>query len=479
MLGLFKIFAPDGAERVIKGYKPSKPTPGTKQFNKLGANISRLPTKVDLRPQMTNVENQGHTMSCTANATAGAYEYLLKRHQGELKDVSRLYIYYNARHLADPDNIADEGVSLSHVIDSLKEYGACTEPSWMFDEASVNDVPSDDAYQEGSSFVVEETHQVPLDLETWKTALAAGNPIIFGIRLYESFDKQRKPGLVPAPTKSDISRESHGAHAMLCVGYSDPDQVFIVRNSWGSEWGDKGYCYMSYDYVMGAKHNLDDSWIIGRVEELPVDEEAWSDDEESVLEDVSTALAGMDEDTYASLLETMDDFPFELRLALLFLAAVAADGEISDEEIAVISQYLEPVLERTGGHQNAAGILKNARKELKNQALIDESIEVIWQYFDYDVLASMTNQMEEAASADGFSKAERKFLEDLTSRWQAGADEDETDEDEEGTDEDEEGTDEDEDETDEDEDETDEDEDETDEDEDETDEDEDDLVSRQ
>ncbi|MGY2896025.1 C1 family peptidase [Deinococcus sp. UYEF24] len=431
MLGLFKLFAPDGAERVIKGYKPSKPKAGTKQFSKLGANISRLPHKVDLRPQMTNVEDQGNTNSCAANATAGAYEYLLKRHQGELKDVSRLYIYYNARHKADPDTIEDEGATLSDVIDSLKEYGACTEPSWIFDEDSVNEMPSDDAYEEGASFVVEEARQVPLDLETWKTALAAGNPIIFGIMLYDSFDKQRKPGLVPAPTKSELSRESHSGHAMLCVGYSDPDQVFIVRNSWGSKWGDKGYCYMSYDYVMDSDHNFDDSWIIERVEELPADAEAWSDDEESVLEEVSTALAEMDEETYASLLETMGDFPFELRMALLFLAAVSADGEISDEEIAVVSQYLESVLEQTGGNQNAAGILKHVRKELKNQELIDESIEVIWQCFDYDVLASMTNQMEEAASADGFSKAERRFLDDLTSRWQAGADEEDVDEEDE------------------------------------------------
>jgi C1A family cysteine protease len=46
---------------------------------------------------------------------------------------------------------------------------------------------------------------------------------------------------------------------MLCVGYSDPDRVFIVRNSWGSDWGDKGYCYIPYDYLMSEKYNDGDS----------------------------------------------------------------------------------------------------------------------------------------------------------------------------------------------------------------------------
>jgi hypothetical protein len=428
---LFKLIAADGSETKIKGYRRSEKKVGVQRFDSKKAGIKNLPAKVDLRPLMTPVENQGDTNSCAANATAGAYEYLIKRHQGKKQDISRLYVYYNARYMDDEDNIEDEGATLSSVIEGLKEYGACTEDTWTFDPDLVNEEPDQDAYDEGSGFLVESAKAVPTDLTAWKTALAAGNPIIFGLRLYNSFDKHRKPGLVPPPSSSETGRGSHGGHAMLCVGYSDPDEVFIVRNSWGREWGDKGYCYIPYRYMMDEEHNFDDSWIIERLEILPPDEESWSDDEESVLEEVSSALADMDEEDYEVFLEEMGDYPFEQRLALLFLKAVGADGEISEDEIEVVKEYLEPVLEATGGNSNASGIIKQAKRLLKNQDLLEESIQLIWEWFDSDVLASITQQLEEAASADGFSKAERKFVDSLITQWQSLDEESEEEEEEE------------------------------------------------
>lgn len=93
----------DGSQRTVGGYRYSAPPPETKQFD---ASLERLPPKVDLRPLMTPVENQEQTNSCAANATAGAYEYLMKRHLGEDSyDVSRLFIYYNAR--ADEGEVRD------------------------------------------------------------------------------------------------------------------------------------------------------------------------------------------------------------------------------------------------------------------------------------------------------------------------------------------------------------------------------------
>jgi hypothetical protein len=427
-----KFVQADGTQRQLKGYKRSAPKRNDATYSKEDANLSRLPNKVDLRPFMTEVENQGDTMSCTANATAGAYEYLLKRHQGDMQDVSRLFMYYNARYVADSDNITDEGATISDVIEGLKEYGACTEPTWEFNEESVDEEPHEEAYDEGTRFLVESAKLVPVELEAWKTALADGQPIIFGLSLYDSFDKHRKPGLVPAPSASEVSRDTHSGHAMLCVGYSDPDQVFIVRNSWGTDWGDKGYCYIPYRYMMNSDYNDGDSWIIERLEVLPPDEETWSEDEESVLEEISTVLSEMDEEEYEALVEGMGDYHLEQRLALIFLFATGADGEFGDDELEAIKGYLEPVLEQTGGNQNAARILKYALKLIDEEEnideIVDESIDLFWQYFDYDVLASITSQIEAAASADGLNKAEREFIDDLTARWQA--EEEESDEEE-------------------------------------------------
>lgn len=429
----------DGSERTLKGYKRSTPKPGTATYVKESARLDRLPPKVDLRSLMTSVEDQGQTSSCTANATAGAYEYLLKRHLDEVKDVSRLFMYYNARYVSDPEAISDEGAMISDVIEGLKQYGACTEPTWSFEEDYVNEEPPQESYDEGASFLIESAKLVPVELEAWKTALAQGQPIIFGLSLFNSFDKQRKPGLVPAPTNSEASREEHSGHAMLCVGYSDPDQVFIVRNSWGVDWGDKGYCYIPYHYMMSPQYNDGDCWIIEQLEVLPPDESAWSEDEESVLPEVSTVLAEMDGEEYEALLEGMGDYPFEQRLALIFLTAVGMDGETSEEELEVVREHLAPVLEQTGGSSNTRGVLRAARQMLDDEDLLNESIDLIWEYFDYDVLASLTNQIEEAASADGLGRAERKFIDNLTARWQEGqeeVEESETEEDE-GNDEDE------------------------------------------
>src|SRR5262245_57119443 len=100
----------DGSQRIVRGYKYAAPKASAKRFVAGSSHLARLPPKVDLRSHMTPVEDQQDTNSCAANATAGAYEYLVKRHLGEgAYDVSRLFIYYNARAVDDPDNIEDEG----------------------------------------------------------------------------------------------------------------------------------------------------------------------------------------------------------------------------------------------------------------------------------------------------------------------------------------------------------------------------------
>ena len=272
-----------------------------------------LPPKVDLRPAMTEVEDQGQTSSCVANATAGAYEYMMKRHLGDDRyNVSRLFIYWNARD-KEGSTGKDGGSFIADAVSSLREKGACSEETWPFDVGAVTSEPDEASFDEAKGFLVEEAESVATDLGTWRATLADGQPIIFGTKLFGSFDKQRKPGHVPMPSSTESNRESHGAHAMLCVGYSDVDKVFIVRNSWGSSWGDKGYCYMPYDYLMNTAMNLDDSWIIRQIETTEIDQETWGDDDESILPTVDHELAAMDEDDYTAFLDALGHVHFETR----------------------------------------------------------------------------------------------------------------------------------------------------------------------
>ena len=224
----------DGSQQTVEGYLYEEPQAGTKKYNETRYKESDLPRKVDLRKHLTAIENQGQTSSCTANAVAGAYEYLAKKSTGKDYDVSRMFIYYNARLIGakgDASKITAGGSGIGKSIESLQKYGACSEKVYPFVKDAVSKAPDEDAYTEAKEFLIEDTALVPTELYAWKHSLAEGYPIIFGLNLYDSFDKQRQKGLVPQPSESETSREKHGCHAMLAVGYSEVDKVFIVRNS--------------------------------------------------------------------------------------------------------------------------------------------------------------------------------------------------------------------------------------------------------
>ena len=234
---------------------------------------------------MTQVEDQKRLSSCTANAVAGAYEYLAKKYLAKKAfDVSRLFIYYNAR-LRTGKEVKDSGSHIQYAVDSLMKIGACREETWPYDQTKVNTKPHEKSFEAAANFKIEKTKFVPVRLDDWKRCLAEGYPIVFGIALFPSFDTCNKnKGVVPMPSPTEASRSAHGLHAMLCVGYSDVDKLFIVRNSWGEKWGDGGYCYMPYEYVINPKFNMGDCWIFGRSTPIPESEDTWVEDKKSVVD---------------------------------------------------------------------------------------------------------------------------------------------------------------------------------------------------
>lgn len=259
----------------------SKPSDAKKRAAK---NKKDLPKKIDLRKFLTSIELQVGN-SCVANAMAGAYEYLAKRELGDASDVSRLYIYYNARYV-DGTHEKDAGAYMQSAINALMEYGACSEELWANDYDCVNDEPPTEAYDQGANFKILEAEYIDTDLDLWKETLADGYPITFALNTFKSFDDAcNNKGRVPMPKNTDAERADHGWHAMLCVGYSDIDEVFIVRNSWGDEWGDKGYCYIPYKYMIHDEYNSHDSWVIKTVENLDFSQDVEVEDDASYFYD--------------------------------------------------------------------------------------------------------------------------------------------------------------------------------------------------
>ncbi|CAF1351832.1 unnamed protein product, partial [Rotaria sordida] len=177
----------------------------------------------------------------SANALAGAYEYLTKKHDGQNTDVSRLFIYYNARAKNKKSgSVTDSGCSMESAIEALKEFGTCLESIWAYDISKVNIRPNDQAYRDAKNHTISEALEVDINLFEMKSCLAQGYPFAFGLRLCASFEKAAKTGLVPMPNGSENKLKMHNCHALLAVGYSDRSKVFIVRNSWGERWPSLG-----------------------------------------------------------------------------------------------------------------------------------------------------------------------------------------------------------------------------------------------
>ncbi|XHR81795.1 MAG: hypothetical protein ACFKPT_26920 [Gloeotrichia echinulata GP01] len=127
----------------IGGYHPGQKAEDAKLHEASRFSSEELPPKVDLRQSMTAVEEQVGN-SCVANAFVGAYEYLAKRVLGESADVSRLFVYYNARSLNGKEN-EDGGTQMQLAIQALTEYGACE------DEDSEYTADDDDSEQDEDS----------------------------------------------------------------------------------------------------------------------------------------------------------------------------------------------------------------------------------------------------------------------------------------------------------------------------------------
>jgi len=221
-----------------------------------------LPPAVDLRPGCSTIEDQGALGSCTANALAGALEFLEQKDGYQVVDLSRLFIYYNERLIENTVN-SDSGAMLRDGIKSLAKQGVCTERKWPYIISRFMKRPATSCYREAEEHQIT-SYQRILTLDEMLACLAEGFPFVFGFTVYESFESThvRKTGHVELPKTGE---RVLGGHAVLAVGYRMDEKRFTVRNSWGNGWGQKGYFTMPFDYL-AARNLSDDFWVIRRGE---------------------------------------------------------------------------------------------------------------------------------------------------------------------------------------------------------------------
>lgn len=219
-----------------------------------------LPTSVDLRSQCPPVYDQGQLGSCTANSIAGAIQFeQIKQNLSPTFVPSRLFIYYNER-VIEGDVNTDGGAQIRDGIKSVGLQGDCPETQWPYVISKFKTKPPAACYQNALHYKVVSYQAVAQDPNQMKGCLASGYPFVFGFTVYESFESPQvaKTGIVPMPASGE---KSVGGHAVMCVGYDDSTQCFIVRNSWGPGWGLAGYFMIPYAYLI--QPNLaSDFWTI-------------------------------------------------------------------------------------------------------------------------------------------------------------------------------------------------------------------------
>jgi C1A family cysteine protease len=253
-------------------WKPAKaPIPNAVAYQPPA--VAKLPTLIDLRAYASPVDDQGQLGSCTGNAIAGAIDLIDKKTQNKSLRVSRLFIYYQER-VIEGDVSQDNGAYIRDGIKACNQYGAPLETVWPYLANKVTIRPSTAAYIDAAKRKVGSYQRITTQAAGIKASLNAGFTVVVGFTVYASFEtgtwwQPSGTGQMPYPNVN--TEQILGGHAVAIVGYNDAmtgsggqTGYFIVRNSWGTGWGQSGYFYMPYSVINNANMSSD-FWSVNSV----------------------------------------------------------------------------------------------------------------------------------------------------------------------------------------------------------------------
>ena len=251
----------------VRDYSPEHENikPMLKKLNVLKAPAT-LVAKVDLRPWCAPIEDQGQLGSCTANAGVGMIEFYEKKAYGTWLDASRLFLYKTTRNLLGWTG--DTGAYLRSTMGAMALLGVPPEKYWPYKIADFDKEPTAFLYALAQSFQTINYYRLdpvgttPANLLSQiKTNLTGNLPSMFGFTVYDSISQANGAGKgkIPFPSPTD---KVAGGHAIMAVGYDDTLAIknanggttttgaLLIRNSWGTGWGEAGYGWLPYDYVL-------------------------------------------------------------------------------------------------------------------------------------------------------------------------------------------------------------------------------------
>lgn len=207
--------------------------------------------------------DQGPLGSCTANGLSGAVEFDLRaQHLTDFRP-ARLAVYWWERYIEGTTG-TDSGAAIRDGVKVLNTIGAPPETLWPYDVAKFKVKPTKTVVIAAGKTLVTKYERVLVNVTTFQQVLASGKPIVFGITVYPSFEQNvGSNGVVPMPSRGE---QPLGGHCMLLVGYAPlgGKLYFRVRNSWGTGWADKGYCWLPAGYVASSQF-ASDCWSLTAV----------------------------------------------------------------------------------------------------------------------------------------------------------------------------------------------------------------------